>query len=302
MSTFLVLQQELADRTRFDQTVSADATKLKRWLNMAQNFVCGKQLWPFMLAEEFVQTVTDITTGTVSINAGDTALTFSSAPTVSVANRYIKLSSSNDWYKITAHTASSTSATISPAYVGTSALSAGTYTVRKLLYSTTTPLIQILDMKQLTTPIQMMSLAPRGTDFLLPLYYDAGTPYWYVMSSPASDGTPQFSFLSSPSTVMNIMVRGMKALTDMSADTDVPVIPAPWHYVLVHIAAWYAFTSLDDDLAATEYKAGVLGIEDMARVLSHDLGRHRVMQPSSMDSNFGLQWSLPSDFGPWVSR
>jgi hypothetical protein len=295
------LQQELADRTRFDQTSSADATKLKRWLNMAQQYVCGKRLWPFMFAEEIVQTVPDITTGTVSINAADTALTFSSAPTVSVANRYIKFSTSNDWYKITAHTASSTSATISPAYVGTSNLSAGTYTVRKLLYSTTTPLIQILDMKQLVTPIQLMSMAPRGTDFLLPLYYDQGTPYWYVMSSSASDGTPQWSFLSSPSTTMNVMIRGIKVLADLSADNDVSVIPAPWHYVLVHQAAFYAFQSLDDDLAKIEYQAAEAGINDMARQLGHDLGRHRVMMPVDSDTNFGPQWSLPSDFGPWVS-
>src|SRR6185436_9841835 len=154
---------------------------------------------------------------------GDTALTFSSAPTVSVANRYIKLSTSNDWYQITAHTASSTSATISPAYVGTSALSGGTYTVRKLLYTTSTPLLQIMDMKQLVTPTRIISLSSRETDFFLPLYYDAGTPYYYIMSSPNSSGTPQFSFLQSPSSVMNIMVRGIKALTDLSSDDDTSI-------------------------------------------------------------------------------
>lgn len=298
---FSVMQSELQDRLRgYDLTIAGDLVKIKRWLNMGQQYICGKRLWPFMLAEEVIQTVVDITTGTVSIAAGATALTFSSAPTVSVANRYIKLSTSNDWYKITAHTASSTSATISPAYVGTSALSAGTYKVRKLLYTTTTPLIQILDMKQMVTPIRIMSMSPRETDFFLPLYYDASNPYYYTMSSPSSAGTPQFSFMPSPSSIINIMIRGIQNLTDMSADSDTSVIPVPWQDAIINIAAFYGFTSLDDTRAETEFLAGEKRIQDMAAILGHDLGRHRVMNSIDNSSNFGLQWALPSQFGPSV--
>lgn len=296
------MQQELSNRIpAYDQTVTADATKLKRWLNMAQQYICGKNLWPFTLAEEIIQTTPDITTGTVSVSAGGTALTFSSAPTVSVANRYIQVSTTNDWYKITSHTASSTSAVISPAYVGSSNLTAGTYKVRKLLYTTTTPLIQILDMKQMITPIRLISQSPRETDFFLPLYYDQGNPYYYIMSSPDSSGTPQFSFILSPSSTMNILVRGIQKLSDMSSDSDNSVIPVPWQDALINIAAYYGFQGLDDDRAATEFKVGELRIADMSRVYSHDPGRHRIMQSVDNESNFGLQWALPSDFGPQVS-
>lgn len=298
---FLTQQQELADRLHaYDQTVTDDATKLKRWLNMAQQYIAGKRVWPFQLCEEIIQTVTDITTGTVSISAGGTALTFSSGPVASVANRYIQLQTSNDWYKITSHTAASTSATISPAYVGTSSLTAGTYKVRKLLYTTATPLIQILDMKQMVTPVRLISVSPREADVFLPLYYDAGMPYYYIMSSPSSSGTPQFSFIQSPSSVINIMVRGIQALTDLSSDSDTSLIPSPWHDAIINIAAYYGFQGLDDDRAAKELQIGELRIDDMARVYSHDLGRHRVMQPIDNNSNFGLQWALPSDFGPQV--
>lgn len=297
--TFLTMRQELSDRLgAYDQTISNDDTKLKRWLNMAVQYICGKRIWPFLLAEEIIQTVVDITTGTVSINASDTALTFSSAPSVSVANRYIQVSTSNDWYKITAHTAASTSATISPAYVGTSNLSGGTYKVRKLLYTTTTPFYQILDMKQLVTPIRLISQSPRSADFLLPLYYDAGTPDYYIMSSPNSSGTPQFSFVLSPDSIMNINVRGIQSITDMSSDADTPVIPTPWHDGIINIAASYGFQGLDDTRAVLEYQAGEARIQDMSNMLSHDMGRHRIMQPIDNDANFALQWALPSDFGP----
>ncbi len=299
--TFLTLQQELESRlSAYDLTNSTQATKLKRWLNMAVGYICGKRLWPFMLAEEIVQTVADITTGTVSIAASDTALTFSSAPTVTVANRYVQFSTSSDWYQITAHTASSTSATISPAYVSTSALSAGTYKVRKLLYSTTTPLLQVIDMKQLVTPVRLVSQSPVGTDFFLSLYYDAGNPYYYTVSSPSSTGALQFSLLLSPDSVLNLMIRGVKALTDMSADADIPVIPTPWHDAIVNIGAYYGFQGLDDTRANTELTIGEARITDMAGVYTPDIGRHRVMASMDNDSNFGLQWALPAECGPWV--
>ncbi len=267
---------------------------------MGQQYICGKRIWPFMLSEEIIQTVTDITTGTVAISAASASGTFSSAPTVSVQDRYIQFSTSQDWYKITSHTASSTSFTISPVFVGSSNLTAGTYTIRKLLYTTTTPLTQILDMKQMVTPVRLISQSPRDADFFLSLYYSAGVPYYYIMSSPSSTGTPQFSFIRSPSTVMNIMVRGIRNLTDLSSVSDEPIIPAPWQDAIINIAAFYGFQSLDDTRANTELTVGESRIKDMMTNYSHDLGRHRVMQPITNDSNFGLQWALPSDFGPEV--
>lgn len=298
---FETMYTELSDRIGvYDSSVASDLTKLKRWINMGQQYICGKRLWPFMLKEEIVQTVIDITTGTVDIPASGTTVTFSSAPAVSVQGRYIQVSTSNDWYEITSHTAAASTATISPAYVGTSNLTGGTYTIRKLLYSTSTPLMQILDIKQLITPVRLISQSPRGTDFFLSLYYDAGNPYYYTMSSPNSSGSIQFSLLLSPDSVMNLMVRGVRTLTDLSASTDTSIIPSPWHDAVINIAAFYAFQSVDDTRAADELKVGEMRIQDMSNTLSLDAGRHRVMASVDNDSNFGLQWALPSDYGPWV--
>lgn len=297
--TFLTLQEELEARLRnYDLTIAGDSAKIKRWVNMGIQYICGKRHWPFMLAQEIVQTVPDITTGTVSVNAGDTALTFSSAPVVSVTDRYIKLSTSSDWYRITAHTAAVTTATMNPAYTGSANLTDGTYTIRKLLYATTTPLMQILDMKQLVTPVRIISQSPRSADFLFPLYYDAGMPYYYIMSSPDSSGTQQFSLMPTPSDVMNIMVRGIRALTDLSADGDLPLIPVPWHDGILNFASFYGFQSMDDTRAKIELELGELRIADMERAYSHDPGRLRIMHSVDEESSSGLQYALPSNFGP----
>ncbi len=297
--TFLTLQQELSDRLHaYDQTVSADATKLKRWLNMAQQYISSKRIWPFQLGEEIIQTTADYTTGTATVAAAGMSVTISGTIASSKTGQYIQFASSNAWYKITAHTGGTAMLTISPAAI--SANTAATYKIRKLLYTTTTPLIQILDMKQMVTPVRLISVSPRETDFFLPLYYDSGIPYYYIMSSPDSSGNLQFSFIQSPNSTMNIMIRGIQKLTDMSSDSDTSIIPAPWHDALVNIGSYFGFQGLDDDRAAAELKIGELRIEDMSRTLSHDLGRHRVMQKVDNSSNFGLEWALPSEFGPWV--
>jgi len=299
VATFLTLQQELESRLRgYDLSISDDATDIKRWLNLAQQYISSKRIWPWSYAEEIIQTTPDYTTGTVATTAASTSITFSATIAASKTDQYIRFSDSNDWYKITAHTAGTATATISPAAINTNATA--TYTVRKLLYTTTTPILQILDMKQLVTPTQVVSISPRVADFFLPLYYDAGIPYYYIMSSPNSSGTPQFSFLQSPSDTININIRGIKALSDMSADADTSIIPAPWHDAIVNIAAYYGFQGLDDTRAAQELQIGEGRIADMARVYQADPGRHRVMQPMDNSSNFGLEWALPSNYGPQV--
>lgn len=297
--TFLTMQQQLADMLgAYAEGTDADETKLKRWLNLGQQYICQKLNWPFMLAYEVIQTVTDITTGTVSISAGGTALTFSSAPTVSVANRYIQLSSSDDWYKISAHTASDTAATLETAYVGTIALSGGTYKVRKLLYATSTPLDSILDIKKTVNPDRLESLSQREGDFFLPLYLDASDPYGYLNGPPDSSGNPQFSLVYSPSSVINLMVRGIKKLSDLSADSDVSIIPARWHDAIVNVAAYYGFLGIKEDRAIASLKLADKQIADMVRVFNTDLGRHRVMNSVDGTYDIGPTRNLGPDYGP----
>src|SRR5436190_1673267 len=85
MATFLVLQQELGAQVGLDQTVSAQATLLKRWLNNAQQMILRAFEWPFLRNSSplVVQTVVDYTTGTVATTTNSTSITFSSAPSTS---------------------------------------------------------------------------------------------------------------------------------------------------------------------------------------------------------------------------
>lgn len=295
---FQTMQTEVSDRTGiYDSAVSSDLTKIKRWINMAQQDIGGRMNWPFMLAHEIVQTVAGITTGTVSVNSASTSLTFSSAPSVSVTDWFIKLQGSDDWYKVTAHTASATSATITPAYGGSSNLSAGTYTLRKLFYATSTPLDSILDIKKTVNGRFLESYSARDRDLLAPLYFDAGEVYGYISSIPESDGDLRFSLFYSPSSVENLQVRGIKRITDLSADADVSIIPARWHSAIVDLACYYGFTAADDSRSTDSFNRAEQVIQTMMQVYSPDLGRHRVMRSITDGIPNDPAYTLPPQYG-----
>lgn len=295
---FLTMQQELSDRlAAYDQTVAADATKLKRWLNMAQQDITSRQNWPFMLAHEIIQTATDITTGTIAVASGSTALTFTSGPAVSAAEYFIKFGQETIWYKISAHTAASTSATLSTAYGGASNLTASTYTLRKLFYGTSTPLDSILDIKRTASGLFLESANARESDVFLSLYWDAGEIYKYISSIPDSMGGVRISFIYCPSSVENLQVRGIKKLSDMSADADTSIIPARWHSTILDLASFYGFSSLDDNRATTFYQKADAGIQFMAQTYGPDLGRMRVAKSVQAGIAEGPQYQLPSQYG-----
>ncbi|MCI0481375.1 MAG: hypothetical protein L0213_07290, partial [Candidatus Dadabacteria bacterium] len=59
-----------------------------------------------------------IRTGTVTVTRGSTAITFSSAPAVSVADYRFRVDGDEDMYRVASHTAASTAATLAVEYTG----------------------------------------------------------------------------------------------------------------------------------------------------------------------------------------
>lgn len=81
-----------------------------------------------------------INTGTVLVTNNSASITFSSAPTPSVAGRYFKIDGHPDTFKISAHTAGATAATLDSVFTGTTT-AAATYNVYDLEYSLATDLM-----------------------------------------------------------------------------------------------------------------------------------------------------------------
>lgn len=300
MATFLTLQQELGAQTGLDQTVSSQATLLKRWLNNSQQAILRAFEWPFLRSPTplVIQTATDITTGTVATVAGSTTITFSSAPAISVANRYIQTSSSQDWYRITAHTAATTTATLEIGAI--TAATAATYTVRKFYYGTSTNVDRIIQIFQDVLPYQLTETTVEYFQSINAGFLGSGPPRIYCMAgidSSAGAGTPQFRLWPNPDTVINLRIDYLTVATDMVSDSDISVIPAKWHTtVLVEGAKAQAFNFLDD--ARYTNSVALFGslIEEMKSEYESSLHRHRVMTSADNQPMTGTLGYLPLPF------
>lgn len=303
MSTFLVLQQELAAQVGLDQTVSAQATLLKRWLNNAQQMVLRAYEWPFLRnpTSLVIQTVPDYTTGTVVTTAGSTSITFSTTPkdvngnNVSVSGRYLQTSSSNDWYRITAHTSGTTTATLEIGAITTAATA--TLTIRKVYYSTSTSVDRIIQVWQDVLPYQMIETSPEYFQSFNPGFLGTGPARICLVTGVDSTGAPQFRLWPNPDSVMNIRVDYFPVATDMSADSDVSVIPAKWHTtVLLEGAKSQGFNFMDD----TRFKDSVTLFEGMIEEMKSEydisLHRHRVMTAADNQPVGGNLGYMPLPF------
>ncbi len=300
MSTFLVLQQELAAQVGLDQTVSAQATLLKRWINNAQQVILRSFEWPFLRSPTslVIQTVPDISSGTVATTAGSTSITFSTAPVdsngnnVSVLGRYIQTSSSDDWYRITAHTSGLTTATLEIAAIYTAA--AATFTVRKIYYSTSTSVDRIIQIWQDVLPYQLVETTPEFFQSFNPGFLSTGSVRLYCSAGVDSTGAPQFKLWPNPDAVVNLRIDYLTVATDMSADADVSVIPAKWHTtVLLEGAKAQGYSFLNDANYTTSVTLFKSMIEDMKQEYEISLHRHRVSMAADERPAGGALGYLP---------
>lgn len=294
MATFLALQQDLAGQCGLDQTDSNDATLLKRWINKGQQKILRAFEWPFNRASTplVVQTVTDYTTGTVATVSGSTTVTFSATIAASKTGQYLQTSSSNDWYKITAHTAGTATATLE---IGaTTAATAATYTIRKFFYSTDSTVSQIIQINQSILPYQLSESSPEYFQSFNPGFLSSGSPRIYMPAGVDSNGYPQFRLWPNPDAVINLYVDYLKTATDLSADADVSVIPAKWHTsVLLEAAKIEAYEFLDDTRQALVIKQFADSIEEMKTEYETSLHRHRVMTASDNQETGGQMGYMP---------
>lgn len=259
---FSSLQNRVAQETGLDLTT--DSSMIQAWINQVYKKVNGAFNWPWLLKLATIQTVADIETGTVSINAGSTSLTFSSAPTISVAKQYmIQFSDvSNDWYLIDTHTAASTTAVLSVAFNGTSNISGASYILRKVFYSLPSDVDRIVDMRQARTLVRLGALDIRTFDRYLPDPQAVADPMYYYLAGLDENAYWQIGLYPIPEDVENIQTRYLKIPVDMSSSTDVPIIPEKFHDVIVYGALYlFGHPYIDDTrfkMAQVRYEEGLI--------------------------------------------
>jgi hypothetical protein len=253
--TYVKMRQRIAELIGVDQTDTTYDNKIKEWVNNSYKYIAAKENWPWLVKNYVLQTVADITTGTVAIASGGTALTFSVAPSSSsVANDYqIQFAGANNWYEITAHVGGATTATLGQAYLGTT-LTVGTYILRKMYYSLPSDMDRIIDVRQVTFPTKMEYQDIRMFDSLQPYPTATGSPYVYSLVGLDSSKNWRMFFFPSPSTAINVNIRYYQRITELSSDSDTPLMPDPWDESILFRALAIYGASFIDDTRRKDYK------------------------------------------------
>lgn len=253
--TYLQLRQRIAEImgvSSADTTADANDTmqdKLKRWVNVRYKALAAKRSWNWLVKDSIVQTVVDITTGTVTATNGSANLVFTSAIVPSsVTGYFIQFSSTNDWYELTS-TADTTHAVMTVPYLGTTS-STLTFVLRKVYYLLPTDTGKILDIRQSRVwntklryiPARILDqyFAYRNQNSVRPLFYT-------IIGVDTTTRAYKMEIFPIPSAAMNLNVRRYSVVADLSADGDIPVIPEAYHDIIVwDVLKTYGFTFLDD--------------------------------------------------------
>ncbi len=299
--TFLKIRQRIAEIIGVDSTdTTADAnatmiTKLKEWVNARYRYLAGRRSWNWRLQDTIIQTVTEITTGTVTATLASTTITFTNAPTPSVAKWFIQFSDTEDWYEISAHTAATTTATLANAYLGTTS-SALTYKLRKVYYSLPSTVGKILDAKQTRNDVSLRYVSPRELDHYVPDRTVTGKPCYYSITgldtsiAATADQKYRVEFFPVADVSMNINFRHYQIPAELSADGDIPLFPADFHEFLVwDVLGSYGFMFLDD----TRISAAKAEANDILKtMIKNDVAVENipVRQPFDVDLSDKTLW------------
>lgn len=298
-NSLLVLQQEVADRLNLDYTVASNATRLTRWANIIQNDISSRYEWSWLLTNGIIQTVTDITAGTVTTVAGSANITGSGTAftTANAANRYIQVQNDTNWYEV-----SSVAGQVLT--VGNNLITSAsglTYVLRTTYYDLPSACMRVFDARQTNTPTKLVNLGIYSLDQYQPDINTTSNPTGYflfgddpLVSVSAAKQT-QIGFFPCPDAKYNIQVRYYQEMTDLSATTDITIIPPEYIGVILDGMEWLGNKFLNEP-GETLCKQGYeYGIEKMIEADSR-FGDYLPVIQSSDSNNPSPYLQMPGNF------
>lgn len=271
VNDILVRGHELADGTSdFDSDV---VTYLNRaYLGMIRG---GSELdpdideawWWLRADDQGVLTLNPvIDTGTVSVTNNSATITFSSAPTPSVAGRHFKVDDHADVFIISAHTATETGATLESVYTGATD-TAASFKVFQLDYTLASDVLHLS---------QPMTAFQDGQHKIIGIDLPELTTRW--PRNEASSGVPKnFSMITdqavrfshfggtSSTDLIKIDYEYMKLPSDLADDTNNPIVPREYRYILADWALAFLFARKDDAKAGDVAAIAQRGLRAMAK-------------------------------------
>lgn len=236
----------IAETIKIPLTDGVTLARIKRDVNIIYlNEVCTfkPRAWWWLEKKMDVVTYAKFNTGTVAVTKDSATITFSSAPTESLTGYYIKLTGYPDIVKISAHTASATTATLEYAWVN-DAQPAGAFKCWRDFAPLASDIkeVTIVTHDQRSTPIEALS-NPQFIERRARIPEIEGLPIYYNTGDFDANGNRVLRwFPACREERLYLHISGVQEATALSADADEPLMPVEDRIVLYYGALSLAWT------------------------------------------------------------
>lgn len=228
----------IAEKIKIPLTDGVTIGRIKRDINMVylnEVIPFKPRAWWWLEKNQNVATFEKVDAGTVTVTEDSATITFSTAPTISLTGYYIKLAGFPDVLKISAHTASATTATLESTWINDSS-SGASYKAWKDFYA------MDADMKEITlvthdrrsVPLDAVNNA-RFTEIRARMPEYESFPEVYNTGDFDSDGSRIIRWFPACSdSRVHLHIKGVQEATALSADSDEPLMPVEDRIVLYY--------------------------------------------------------------------
>jgi len=206
-----------------------------------------------------------ITTGTVSVTNNSTSIEFSSGPAASMTGYYFKVDDHADVFKISAHTAAATTATLDSVYTGDTD-TAATFRLMKTDYSLASDCIKIISpmrsYQDNEYKIEYMDV--REMEMQYPKHLiTSGVPTYFGM---VNETTVRFNkYGSADGDLIRVDYDYQYQPADLTDNaSEEPAVPLQYRHVLSDMGTWFLLCDKDDSKSDKMFLQAQSGIKAMA--------------------------------------
>ncbi len=278
LTTYSDLYTDLQNRVRATTGVTATENQAKRYINIALHdiHIGNGEKFPWAEREAILVTQDDYSTGTLSVDKGGTTLTGSSTlwntnNDFSVANMRVGgkvvINGGVGVYPISA-VASDTSATISSAFTQTD-VSGGSYLYFEDEYALASDFLRPLDLQFFDRNREITIISRKEFRQRYPRNKVVGKPLVAAIFDKAFSGDTvpvrkvrfhrppdDFYSIAYSYVTSNLAVSSAGAAqTQLSADTDEPIVPLQFRHVILFHALYHWYRDKRDDDRSQEVRA-----------------------------------------------
>jgi len=240
--TYSDVQTRVANDLRIPTSDTQEMTKLQNLINAVYRDIAVRYPnWWWLRKRQLIATSDDISTGTVSVTNNNTAITFSSAPTPSIAGRVFYVvgntTDSGAIYRVSSHTAATTAATLDGVYTGATDTAAG-YRVYQDTYDLATDTNRVIYVQRWGYRLPLEIISPEQMREIKGYDVRTGKPQLAAISDFDTTGDPttqkQLILHPYPDAIYRLELDYTRTLNTEVSSTTRFLIPDDYIQVLVY--------------------------------------------------------------------